>query len=137
MDELLFISMAKLGADRLKEERMKRGDAPVAIPRPVKVAPPVIAGQPTPEASRLAAFSLAFALGLAGLALGIGIAATLEHAPAGEVVVREVDAAGNLPGEFKLSQAATARDMPVISRPSFSMARSMVGVHGKPQLRRM
>jgi len=126
MDEFLFISMAKLGADRLKEERIKRGEAPVAIAGAVRAEPVIPECQPTPAASRLAMFSLVFALGLAAIAVGIGIAATLERAPAGEVVVSEAHV-----------QAATARDIPVINRPSFSMARSIVGFQGRPQLRRM
>ena len=108
MDEYLFISMAKLGADRLREERVRRAVASVAG-RPVKVAaarPSVdpAAGRPTAAASLLASLSLAFALTLAVIGVAVGIAATLENAPAGEVVVTQLDASGTVPGEVKVAQ---------------------------------
>ena len=113
MDEFLFISMAKLGADRLKEERTKRAaaaemgaEAPKVVREPGRSPTAGVAGQPTVAASRLATFSLAFALGLAALATGLGIVAALERVPAGEVVVSEVDASF-VSGEFTLARNQT------------------------------
>ena len=108
MDEYLFISMAKLGADRLRDERVKRAGAPVAD-QPVKAAPvrPSVdsaVGRPTAAAALLASLSLAFALTLAAIGVAVGIAATVENTPAGEVVVTQLDASGNVPGEVKVAQ---------------------------------
>jgi hypothetical protein len=108
MDEYLFISMAKLGADRVKAERVRRGESVTAsIPgkRPSTPVPPSSV-VPSELASRLATFSLLFAGALAALGIGGGLAAALERVPAGEVTVTEVGANADLPAdEVKVAQA--------------------------------
>src|SRR4051812_5335628 len=105
MDEYLFISMAKLGADRVKAERIRRG----ATAQPSKPARPIHQPQesanvvPSELASRLANFALLFAGALAALGIGGGLAASLEHVPAGKVTVSEIDASANQPAEAKVA----------------------------------
>lgn len=106
MDEYLFISMAKLGADRLKEERTKRA---AALGVAAEVSPPEpssVGSVPTTAAVRLAAFSLAFALGLAAIGLGIGVVVWPEPVPSGEVSVTAFDAGSNVPDEVRVAQRA-------------------------------
>jgi len=108
MDEYLFISMAKLGADRVKAERVRRG-ASVAGPTPTKrPSTPVRSTSVVPSelASRLATFSLLFAGALAALGIGGGLAAALERVPAGEVTVTELGASADAPAvEVKVAEA--------------------------------
>jgi len=108
MDEYLFISMAKLGADRVKAERIRRGaSSGGSIPsrqpsKPVRSAPV----EPSELASRLATFSLLFAGALAALGIGGGLAAALERVPAGEVTITELGASTDAPAdEVKVAQA--------------------------------
>lgn len=108
MDEYLFISMAKLGADRVKAERVMRAAAPVrrATVVPATVSVPV--APPTREMARLAAFSLAFTLGLAAIGIGGTIAAVLES-PAGHVEVTQVESSVAAPAELKAATNEAAR----------------------------
>jgi hypothetical protein len=97
MDEYLFISMAKLGADRAR--------AKASGPATLETVPVTRSGEGQQRsdeeqgqspvgtilgASRLAAFSLAFAGFLAAIGIVGGVAAALERVPAGEVVVTQV-----------------------------------------------
>jgi hypothetical protein len=106
MDEYLFISMAKLGADRVKAERLHRaaGEPPArpAIVMPERRVDASKAIEPTEFASRLAIFALLFAGALAAIGVGGGLAAALEKVPAGEVTVTELGASS---GEVKVAQA--------------------------------
>jgi hypothetical protein len=108
MDEYLFISMAKLGADRVKAERVRRGAiaTPASPKRPVRTpvrSSPVV---PSELASRLALFSLLFAGALAALGIGGGLAAALERVPEGKVTVTELGVTSDLPAEeLKVAQA--------------------------------
>jgi len=108
MDEYLFISMAKLGADRVKAERIRRGASGTGSPPAKRPSTPVRSTSVVPSelASRLATFSLLFAGALAALGIGGGLAAALEHVPAGEVTVTELGASVDSPvEEVKVAQA--------------------------------
>jgi hypothetical protein len=116
MDEYLFISMAKLGADRSKANRERQQAAatqPVVRP---KAATKLTEGRvraiaPSDIASRLATFSLLFAGALAAIGIGGGIAAALEKVPGGQVTISEVgevgevDATAPAAAELKVAQA--------------------------------
>jgi hypothetical protein len=112
MDEFLFISMAKLGADRLTKERQDRGARPLATPRDFRATVARVQTQRSPAAqvavvnTPLAVFSLAFAIGL-GIA-GLGwYASVREPLPHGEVYVTELDANGQ-PSDVTMAQNAVA-----------------------------
>jgi hypothetical protein len=110
MDEYLFISMAKLGADRVKAERERRAAAgePVKVQRlPVRHrSGPSQVVVPSELARRLAMFSLLFAGALAAIGIGGGIAASLEKVPVGKVTISEVAAPATVaPVEVKVAQA--------------------------------
>jgi len=109
MDEYLFISMAKLGADRVKAERIRRAaeGQPVSKPVPVPVRREVASTSvaPTELASRLATFSLLFAGALAAVGIGGALAAALEKVPDGQVTVTELGAGVDSAVEVKVAQA--------------------------------
>ena len=107
MDELLFISMAKLGADRVKAERIRRGATAQSVKpqRPTHPSQVSTDAVPSEMASRLANFMLLFAGALAALGIGGGLAASLERVPAGEVTVSEVGASVDQPAEVKVAHA--------------------------------